>query len=94
MPVLNSPGYFEKPITDSLDITFWLCNRYPALRPAQHAAEVTRLLKALHAINFFSLSMRSVPERATIMQGMIKDKMSASGISEKYRKALEYKMEV
>jgi hypothetical protein len=89
-----SPGFLQKPISDSLDITFWLCERHPDLRPREHAEYVNSVLQQLHAINFFTLSMRSVPERANMMEQSIQDKINAPELSERHRKALEYKLTV
>jgi glutathione S-transferase len=94
VPVLLSPGFLQKPISDSLDITFWVCERHPDLRPSEHAEYINSVLQELHAINFFTLSMRNVPERANMMEQSIQDKINAPELSERHRKALEYKLTV
>ena len=92
MPVLASPGFLERPITDSLDITFYACERYPSLRPAEHREEIDRLLRELHDINFFSLSFTRRPQMATGFAKGVQEKMDRSDISPQYRSALEYKL--
>ncbi|KIX94961.1 uncharacterized protein Z520_09271 [Fonsecaea multimorphosa CBS 102226] len=94
VPVLLCPGLLEKPITDSLDITFWLCERHPGLRPPEYAGDINRLLRDLHAINFFSLSMRRNPQRAEMQEAKILAQMNKPDISARHKKALEYKLTV
>ncbi|KIW27738.1 uncharacterized protein PV07_07448 [Cladophialophora immunda] len=94
VPVLLSPGLLEKPITDSLDITLWLCERHPDLRPSEYADDINRLLRDLHAINFFTLSMRNRPQRAELLEGAIRAKMDTPDLSARHKKALEYKLTV
>ncbi|OCT52822.1 hypothetical protein CLCR_10613 [Cladophialophora carrionii] len=94
VPVLLSPGFLDRPITDSLDITLWLCERYPDLRPLEHAEEINSLLRNLHVINFFSLSMRNRPQRASTQEQAIHAQLNVPGLSDRHKKALEYKLEV
>ncbi|KIW89620.1 uncharacterized protein Z519_09776 [Cladophialophora bantiana CBS 173.52] len=94
VPVLESKGYLGKPITDSLEITLWLCERHPDLRPPEYADDINRLLRNLHAINFFTLSMRNRPQRAELLEGAILAKMNTPGLSARHKKALEYKLTV
>ncbi|KAH0846028.1 hypothetical protein FOPE_12242 [Fonsecaea pedrosoi] len=94
VPSLSSPGFFEKPMTDSLDITLWLCERHPDLRPAEYADDINRLLRDLHAINFFTLSMRNRPQRAEMLEGTILARLDAPDLSDRHKKALEYKLTV
>ncbi|EXJ60371.1 hypothetical protein A1O7_04523 [Cladophialophora yegresii CBS 114405] len=94
VPVLLSPGFLDRPITDSLEITLWLCERYPELRPAEHAEEIENLLRKLHAINFFSISMRDCPQRASMQEQAIQAQMNVPGLSDRHKKALEYKLGV
>lgn len=92
--MIVSTGTPKERIPDSLDITFWLCERYPSLRPREYAGEIDRLLRELHAINFFSLTFRNKAARAKAMEGGIIDRINEPGISARYKKALEYKLEV
>jgi hypothetical protein len=94
VPVLFSKGFLDPPIRDSLDITLWLCDRFPSLKPSEHADDITRLLRELHALNFFTLSMRNTPQVASGLEGAIHEKMSAPDLSEKHKEALKYKLTV
>ncbi len=91
---MYSPGFLESPIRDSLDITLWLCDRFPSLKLAEHADDITRLLCELHAINFFTLSMRLTPQVARILENAIHEKMSLPDLSERHKEALKYKLTV
>jgi glutathione S-transferase len=89
---LSSPS-LDKPIADSLDITHYLSNFYPSLIPASHKDRITKGLKDLHALNYFSLSF---PGRGHVAQGFKTAVMKRLGgeISERYREALKYKLEM
>jgi glutathione S-transferase len=92
--VLNSTQ-LDKPITDSLEITFFLAERYPSLIPESHKKEITKLLVDLHALNYFSLSF---PGREHVAEGfkqnVFKRLAADADISPRYRDALTYKLGV
>lgn len=92
VPVLVSDA-LENPITDSLQITHFLAARYPSLIPASHRAQITELLRDLHAINYFSLSF---PGREYVVEGFKQNvsKLLAADISPRYRDALIFKLGV
>lgn len=83
------------PIADSVDITHYLAALYPSLIPPTHAYLVTQLLQELHNLNFFSLSFANKPPLAQgYKAGVLRLKGEAGELSERYRKALEYKLVV
>ncbi|KAH8800205.1 hypothetical protein F5884DRAFT_546689 [Xylogone sp. PMI_703] len=94
VPVLASPGILSTPIRDSLDITFYACERFPSLRPPEHVTLINRLLRDLHAINFFSLSFNTRPSLATTFKNGVLERLARPDISSRYRAALEYKLTV
>jgi glutathione S-transferase len=94
VPVLVSPSHLDEPIADSLYITYWLCAKFLSLRPEKHNEEIDRLLEALHAINFFTLSMRNNPAVAASLEGAVEKRLEQDNLSERHRKALEYKLTV
>ncbi|KAJ9603930.1 hypothetical protein H2200_011452 [Cladophialophora chaetospira] len=94
VPVLFSKGFLDAPIRDSLDITLWLCDRFPSLKAAEHADDIVRLLRELHAINYFTLSMRNTPHVAGGLEGAIREKVKTPNLSEKHKEALQYKLKV
>ena len=90
--MLISPD-LDKPICDSLEITHFLAQRYPSLVPAEHKEDITRLLKELHALNYFSLSF---PGRESVAEGFKENvfKRLEGDISDRYRNALTFKLGV
>jgi hypothetical protein len=95
VPVLTSPS-LPFPIADSVDITHYLAALYPSLIPPTHAYLITQLLQELHNLNFFSLSFANKPPLAQgYKAGVLRRlKGEAGELSERYRKALEYKLVV
>ena len=92
VPVLDHPSKLPKPMPDSLDITYYITTQYPNLIPENIKDDIVELLNELHSINFFSLSFGSNPAAATPQKTSVEAKLAQPGISEKYRKALEYKL--
>lgn len=92
VPVLTYPILLPSPIPDSLEITYYIATQYPSLIPDNHKAQIIELLKELHSINYFSLSFGSRPASADAQKAAVEQKLAQTGISEKYRKALEYKL--
>jgi hypothetical protein len=90
--VLTHPTRLAKPIADSLDITYYITTQYPSLLPENYKDQIVELLNELHSINYFSLSFASKPAAANAQKVAVEQKLAQTGISEKYRKALEYKM--
>ncbi|KAK6852144.1 thioredoxin-like protein [Apiospora arundinis] len=80
------------PITDSLDISYWLCGMFPQLLPRQHEATIRRLLRDLHAIEGISVSIRrrDGPEE-DLIDPCVDDMLARNDLSPEYRQALEAK---
>ena len=79
---------------DSLKITLFMATKYPDLVPDAHAAEIRRSLTDLHTLNYFSLSFpgrKGVGER---LENRVLQRLEQKGISDRYRKALEFKLNV
>ena len=91
VPALTSSS-LATPITDSLDITYYIAERYPTLMPPEHKQSIIDLLGDLHEINYFSLSFGDKPERAKGQAKAIRDRIADPTISSEYRNALEYKL--
>lgn len=79
------------PIPDSVDITIFMANSYSSLIPKEHEKEVKRLIYALHDINFFSLTFAGKPEMQQRNVASLEARMKED-VSERYRKAIEYKL--
>jgi hypothetical protein len=82
-----------KPIADSLEITFYLSKFYPPLLPASHEEQMATLLKDLHGLNYFSLSFPGRPNVAQSFKEAV-EKRLAGNISETYREALKFKIDM
>ncbi len=81
-------------LTESLDITVFLGQVFPSLYPTHLDGEIKSLLKELHEITYFSLTYSKSPQRASDMENSVKALLSDTSISEHYRKALEFKLNV
>jgi glutathione S-transferase len=90
VPAMTSSA-LQSPLTDSLDITYYLCDLYPNLAPKEQKEEIFRLLKELHQIQYLSLSFTPAQNRAGRITTAIEKLMEREDISEKYREALTYK---
>ncbi|KEF62036.1 uncharacterized protein A1O9_00008 [Exophiala aquamarina CBS 119918] len=94
VPVLAHSSKVDAPITDSLKITNWLATKYPDLMPTEHEAEIRQKLNDLHALNYFSLSFPGRPQIAQQLEANVQRRLQDSSISDRYRKALEFKLGV
>ncbi|EMC95910.1 hypothetical protein BAUCODRAFT_34669 [Baudoinia panamericana UAMH 10762] len=93
VPALASKA-LPKPMAESLDMTLYIAEHYPALIPEAHHRETTAWLRELHGLNYFALSFGDRPQQAQAMVKAIQARLGQDGISPEYRKALEYKLEV
>ncbi len=96
VPVLkgSDSSTVEQALTESVDITHLLAKHYPSLSPALLADQIKTLLAELHDINYFSLTYTHKPQRAVDMENSVHKVLDGANVSERYRKALEYKLEV
>ncbi|KAI1614873.1 hypothetical protein EDD37DRAFT_404837 [Exophiala viscosa] len=94
VPVLAHRSELDRPIADSVEMTLWLAARYPQLIPAVHEGEIRQYLKDLHALNYFSLSFPGRPEVAQGFEDGVNRRLDDPNISDRYRKALEFKLAV
>jgi hypothetical protein len=94
VPVLVSAGALDAPMPDSLKITFYLASKFPDLMPDAHAVQIRQFLTDLHALNYFSLSFSGRAGAAQIVQNPVLERLEKPGISDRYRKALEFKLDM
>ena len=80
------------PIPDSVDITYFFASRYPSLVPKEHERDVKKLLADLHDINFFSLTFTGKPEMQQKNIASLQKTMEGD-VSERYRNAIEHKIQ-
>ncbi|KEF60676.1 uncharacterized protein A1O9_02237 [Exophiala aquamarina CBS 119918] len=94
VPVLAGKT-LERSLTDSLDITVFLAERYlPTLMPTHIADQSRSLLEEIHDINYFSLTYTHKEHRVAEMQDAMKAACSNPDMSDRHRKALEDKLQV
>lgn len=87
-------GQLQPSITESLEITHILGRFCPILYPEHLSNHITGLLDELHRITYFSLTYTKSPRRASDMENSVKSLLSDPRISDRYRKALEFKLRV
>lgn len=89
------------PLTDSVDISYWLCGHYPKLLPASHESTIRDMFTKLHDIRIFALASRrdSMPTEwqtngipPTAIDALLAK--PDSEISPEYRRALEIKRDL
>lgn len=97
VPALTGPT-LSAPLTDSVDISYWLCDHYPKLIPTDHESTIRDMFHKLHDIRIFALSARrdSIPPEwqengipPTAIDALLA--RPDSEISPEYRQALENK---
>ncbi|EXJ69321.1 uncharacterized protein A1O5_07357 [Cladophialophora psammophila CBS 110553] len=91
VPLLLGPQSVE--ITDSLDITRFLGERYSQLLPGPHCETINALLDELHEIWFVSLSFTADDGRSQGIVNMIQERIAHRTSSEKYKAALQRKLQ-
>jgi glutathione S-transferase len=94
VPVLVNPGVLSIPITESIDISYYICARYPSLLPVEHKDQITKLLHDLHEVNYFSLSFYQGPPVARWTEAYVQRLLATPGLSARYIEALKYKLKV
>ncbi|POS70335.1 hypothetical protein DHEL01_v211268 [Diaporthe helianthi] len=99
VPALTGPK-LPAPLTDSVDISYWLCGHYPKLLPPGIEPTIRDLFTKLHDIHIYSLCVRpeSVPPewRTSGIPPTTVDALLGkpdSEVSPAYRRALEKKRE-
>jgi len=94
VPVLGSTVAFSFPLAQTSAISIYIAERHPRLLPEDHAAEIKRLVKKMHELNFFTLSFRGSPKLASGFSDAALRRLEDKTISDEYRKALEYKVTI
>lgn len=97
VPVLSGPRsskVLETPISESVDITYFLAKHFPSLCPPHLSKQIRRLLAELHDINYFSLTYTHKPQRASDMENSVLKLLSDPAISSRWREALKFKLDV
>lgn len=91
VPVLLGPG--DVKITDSLEITHFLAERYPQLIPQAQKDIIVPLLDELHQVWFVSLSFTAAEGRGAGIVLQIQEIMAKPTSSESYKATLQKKLQ-
>ena len=89
MPVLTGLS-LDAPITDSSDISRWLCAQQPKLKPAEHTATIDMLVKKIYAFHAMALTIPA-EERKFGVPNQAAEKLEKENLSDGHRRALEIK---
>ncbi|KIX06999.1 uncharacterized protein Z518_04975 [Rhinocladiella mackenziei CBS 650.93] len=92
VPVLLSPSLSVQ-LTDSLDITNYLGEKYPGLAPSAHKETIKALLDELHNVKYITLSFKAEERRAEAIINAIQTLVAEPTSSEKYKAALNKKLQ-
>ena len=72
----------------------FIVERYPQLLPTSHKTQLYHLLRELHSINYFSVSFPDKPHAAEGIKTAVLKRLEQPRLSQRYRNALQYKLEV
>ncbi|KAJ9605012.1 hypothetical protein H2200_010401 [Cladophialophora chaetospira] len=90
VPALLAPS-LNVQLTDSTDITTYLMDRYPSLRPEAHRQTIEDLLAELHEISYVTLSFKPEERRVEGVMDKVREIQNRPDTSERYRKLLQVK---
>ena len=90
VPVL-APVDSDFTLPDSLEITKYIGRSYPSLLPESHSKQILDLLEQLHGINFYSLTFTGSPAAVEGRRDGLRKQLEGD-ISDRYRKAIEFKI--
>ena len=94
VPALASPN-LDQPLTESLDISYWLCSFSPGLLPGEYEVTIRTLLSKLGDPQAESLSVTNKEDRSEGLPCPTVDALLAKeDIGFHYRQALEYKRDL
>ena len=91
VPVLIHDTNLSRPMPESVDITYFLCDRYPQLLPDENKDQIKALIEELHTISFYALSFAGQPGIGIAHLAHIDKLLGSPNISQRHRDALQYK---
>ena len=86
-----APVDSDQTLPDSMEITKYFAQSYPSLIPKTAEAEILRLLKELHSINFFSLTFTGSPQFVEGRKAELLKELDGD-ISDRYREVIKYRV--
>ncbi|KAI1461868.1 hypothetical protein F4805DRAFT_411221 [Annulohypoxylon moriforme] len=91
VPVLVNEKLLDKPMPESVDISYYIADWYPSLLPPQHKQVIHELMDELHEISYRLLTFGTQTKFPSKALEWMQEQMRRTDISDEYRKALEYK---
>lgn len=91
VPTLANDKLLSKPMPESVDISWFLCDWYPSLLPSEHETKIRQLVTELHEINYPILTFGTESKYPQKIRQKVEDLLSQPSISNEYRNALLYK---
>ncbi|KAL7947679.1 hypothetical protein V8C42DRAFT_315221 [Trichoderma barbatum] len=89
VPALTSPA-LASPLTDSYDISKWLCEKQPELIPEKHRETIQNLMEKLYSFHAMTL-MIGPDEKKHGIPNQAAELLENKGLTERHRRALELK---
>ncbi|KAI1382393.1 hypothetical protein F4677DRAFT_401821 [Hypoxylon crocopeplum] len=91
VPVLVNDKVLDKPMPESVDISFYISDWHPSLLPPQHKQVIEELVHELHDISYKLLTFGTKTKYPSMNIDYIRGQIKRTDISTAYRKALEHK---
>ncbi|KAI1209015.1 uncharacterized protein F4807DRAFT_107105 [Annulohypoxylon truncatum] len=92
VPVLVNEKLLDKPMPESVDISYYIADWYPSLLPPQHKQVIHELMEELHQISYKLLTFGTRTKFPEVAVNWMRERINRTDISDEYRKALEYKV--
>ncbi|KAI0894773.1 hypothetical protein F4806DRAFT_96722 [Annulohypoxylon nitens] len=92
VPVLVNEKLLDKPMSESVDISYYFADWYPSLLPPQHKQIIQELMEELHEISYKLLTFGTQTKYPETAVEWMREQIGRKDISDEYRKALEYKV--
>ncbi|KAF3002303.1 hypothetical protein E8E14_003020 [Neopestalotiopsis sp. 37M] len=93
VPALVNEKLLPEPITECVDISYYICELYPNLLPEEHESLIKEMLDELHKINFTILTFGPDSNHQAKLADHIRELLSQPSISKEYSEALSRKAE-
>lgn len=93
VPALVNEKLLPEPITECVDISYYICDLYPNLLPEEHESLIKEMLDELHKINFTILTFGPDSNHQAKLADHIRELLSQPSISKEYSEALSRKAE-
>lgn len=89
VPALTSPA-LPSPLTDSYDISKWLCEKQPELVPEKHRETIWGIMDKLYSFHAVTLTI-GPDEKKHGISNQAAELLEKKNLTERHRRALELK---